>query len=435
MVEIIKEKLYYGWIIVASAFAVIFFHLSIRGSFAVFLNPMSVDLGWSTATVSLGLSLFMLCYGVTAFFAGNTSSKFGPRPVTIIHGLLLGGGIFLSSYAKVPWQFYLSYGVMGGIGAGALFAPPISMVRNWFLKDLGKALGLSTAGAGLGFMIAPIISMRLIEILSWQQAMKYFGVIVMVGVVVAALFMKASPEEIGLKPLGFEEIEKAKKTGGKDSGLSDFSLTLKQALKTRAFWILSLMWFCSNFAEYIVFSHSINYVTRDLGFDKTTATYIYSVIGACFLLMGIFAGTQVDKLSMKLKDPFKARKYVLASVYTTAIISAIFLNYLKTPGQYLIYCIMFGVPFGIYIPTVAGYVGTTFGRAHMGPIWGLTTSIGVAGGAGLGPYFGGYLRDLTGNYSLSIWVATAFFAITVILCLLVKQPKEIQNGPKSEITT
>ncbi len=159
-----KKGLFYGWIIVMTAFTVIFLHLSIRGSFAVFLKPMGKDLGWSTAKVSIGLSLFMLCYGVTAFFAGRSVDKFGPRRVMFLHGVLMGLGLILSSYAVEPWQFYLTYGIMGGIGAGALFVPPTVMVRKWFVKDMGKALGFAVSGAGLGFFVAPIASMYLIEI-------------------------------------------------------------------------------------------------------------------------------------------------------------------------------------------------------------------------------------------------------------------------------
>ncbi len=425
MSEQTKQKMFYGWIIVATAFIVIFLHLSIRGSFAVFINPMSKDLGWSTASVSLGLSIFMLFYGVTAFFAGNTVNRFGPRIIFTIHGILFGAGLFLSSMAKEPIHFYITYGVMGGIGAGALFAPPTAMVRQWFMKDLGKALGFATAGAGLGFWLAPIISMKLITILSWQDAMKIFGIVVLVGVVIAAQFTKRSPEEIGLKPYGYGEA-----TGG---GGSDDSLSLKQASKTSAFWVLLLMWFCSNFAEYIVFSHAVNYVTLDLGFDKTAATYIYSLIGFCFLIMGIFFGSVLDKYSAKLNDPFLARKKVLAICYTICTISAIWLNLgvgsMKTYVSFIIYAIVFGIPFGIYIPTVAGYVGTTFGRKYMGPIWGLTTAVGVAGGAGIGPYIGGYLRDLTGSYFVSIWISTILYAITVVLVLSVKKPtkKDIER--------
>lgn len=422
-----KKRLFYGWIVVGTAFTVIFLHLSIRGSFAVFLKPMVKDMGWSTAKVSIGLSMFMLFYGLTAFFAGRMVDKFGPRKVIFIHGLLLGLGLFLSSLTVKAWQFYLTYGLMGGIGAGALFVPPTVMVRRWFKKDMGKALGFAVSGAGLGFFVAPIASMYLIEIVSWQFAMKVFGVIIMVGVSIATIFMRGKPEDIGLKPYGYEEERMAKSN---NASSREVFWSLKEALHIPAFWTIAAMWFCSNFAEYIVFSHSVNYVVTDRGFDLKTATYIFSLVGLCFLVFGPVGGSLADKLGTKYNDEFKGRKVVITTCYIIACIASAWLAYVKTPGMYLIYALIFGIPFGTYIPSVAAYVGTTFGAKSMGAIWGLTTALGVAGGAGLGPYVGGYLRDVTGNYQTSIWLACAIYALTAFLCLSVKKPCKVTVDSK-----
>lgn len=420
-----KKGLFYGWIIVMTAFTVIFLHLSIRGSFAVFLKPMGKDLGWSTAKVSIGLSLFMLCYGVTAFFAGRSVDKFGPRRVMFLHGVLMGLGLILSSYSVEPWQFYLTYGIMGGIGAGALFVPPTVMVRKWFIKDMGKALGFAVSGAGLGFFVAPIASMYLIEIVSWQFAMKVFGLIIMLGVALATVFMRGKPEDMGLKPFGYEEAKLETHGKTKAASTAEVFWSLKEALHTPAFWTIAIMWFCSNFAEYIVFSHSVNYVVTDRGFDLKTATYIFSLVGLCFLICGPLGGSIADKLGTKYNDEFKGRKVVITSCYIIACLASAWLSHVKTPGMYLVYALIFGIPFGTYIPSVAAYVGTTFGAKSMGAIWGLTTALGVAGGAGLGPYVGGYLRDITGNYQASIWLACAVYALTAILCFAVKKPCKV----------
>lgn len=416
-----ERKSFYGWVIVATAFTVIFLHLSIRGSFAVFLKPMVKSLGWSTAAVALGLSIFMFFYGITAFFAGRMVDKYGPRWVIFIHGCLLGLGMLLSSFARLPWHFYLTYGVMGGIGAGALYVPPTAMVRKWFMKDLGRALGLAVAGAGLGFFIAPIASMYLIQSLSWQFAMKFFGIIIICGIAIATIFMRGNPEEMGLKPYGYEEMLSAQKASG--AGVA-MSWSLGEAIKTSAFWVIVIMYFCSNLAEYIVFSHAVNYVVTDRGFNLRTATFIYSIIGLCFLFFGPIGGAIADRLGAKLHNEFLGRKIVLTVAYTTVAIASAWLSFVKTPWMFVIYVFLYGIPFGVYIPSVAAYVGTTFGRAAMGTIWGLTTVFGVALGCGLGPYIGGALRDATGNYQAAIWLAFAVYVLAAIMALSVKKPQK-----------
>lgn len=418
-----EKKGFYGWVIVATAFVAIFLHLSIRGSFAVFLNPMSAELGWSTAAVSLGLSVFMFFYGITAFFAGRMVDRFGPRGVIFVHGLLLGLGMFLTSFVKVPWQFYLTYGVLGGIGAGALYVPPTAMVRKWFVKDLGRALGLATAGAGLGFAIAPVASMYLIKSLSFKIAFRIFGIIIMVGISIASLFMRGTPEEIGQLPYGAEEMAKAAGQPQPKSVATD-GWTLGAALRTSTFWTIVLMYFCSNFAEYVVFSHSVNYVVTDRGFDQVTATWIYAIIGICFLLFGPIGGSWADRMGQKLKDDFLGRKRLLVGAYLTVTVASIWLSFVKVPWMYAVFAILYGIPFGMYIPSVAAYVGSAFGRSAMGSIWGLITVFGVGLGCGLGPYIGGFLRDLTGNYQLSIWLAAVVYAAAALLAGLVRKPEK-----------
>jgi len=423
-----KQKGFYGWTIVATAFAVIFLHLSIRGSFAVFVQPMTEALGWSTTDVSIGLSLFMFFYGVTAFAAGRMVDKYGPRWIILVHGLLLGLGIYLSSLVNAPWQFYLTYGVMGGVGAGALYVPPTAMVRKWFYKDLGKATGMAVAGAGLGFFVAPIASMYLIEYMSFDFAFKMFGIIIMVGVFVAAMFMRGTPEEIGQKPYGYDEVIKKENEEAAKNKTKPIVWSLLAAIKTPAFWTIVLMYFCSNFAEYIVFSHSVNYVVSDRGFALKTATWIYALIGICFLFFGPIGGSYADKIGARLNNEFLGRKRVLIGAYIIVAIASAWLTFVDRPWMYVVYVIVYGIPFGVYIPCVAAYVGTTFGRESMGAIWGLVTVFGVAAGAGVGPYVGGLLKDLTGNYQASIWLACGIYILAAILAALVKKPESEQSS-------
>ena len=76
----------------------------------------------------------------------------------------------------------------------------------------------------------------------------------------------------------------------------------------------------------------------------------------------------------------------------------------------------------MYIPTVAGYVGVILGRKEMPPAWGLISLVGMAGGAGLGPYVAGALRDATGSYFVAIWISVIFYLVACFFVNIVKQP-------------
>ena len=426
----IQTKKFSGWSVTIAAMVIVFCHMTIRGSFATLINGMVAATGWSTGAVSAGSSLFMVMYGLFAFFVGTYIGKLGSRKTYTLHGIIMGVGLFLCSYSKEPWQYWLFYGVIAGIGSGAFWAPVTSMVRQWFMDKLGLAMGLTTAAAGAAMAAGPLLSMLLISKLSWQIMMRVFGVILLVGICIAAQFTIMKPEDAGQKPLGYDNFMAKMAAAGGGQKKDEFYVPFKWATKHKAFWMLALLWFFSNFAEFIVFSHAINYVTKDLGYAKGPATYIYCMIGLLFIVSAIGTGGYVDKLTKKLGDPMKARKKTLTFSYISCAIMAAWLNYIvrltanggASMWAFAVYAVVYGFVYGIYIPTVAGFVGVTFGRKEMPACWGMISLIGMAGGAGLGPYIAGALRDATGSYFVAIWLATAFYVVAAVFVNIVQQP-------------
>lgn len=424
-----SNKNFMGWSVLASAMLMIFLHMMIRGSFATLIQGMVQSTGWSTGTVSVGNSIFMVMYGLFAFFIGTYISKFGCRLTYSLHGTVMGLGLIICSFSTEPWQYWASF-ALAGIGSGAFWAPTTSMVRQWFMDKLGLAMGLATGASGMSMFLGPLVSMLVIANMSWQVMMRVYGIVMIVGICIFAQWSRMKPEDVGQKPLGYEAFMARLNANAGGKKVDEFYVPFKWAVKHAVFWTLAILWFCSNFAEFIVFSHAINYVTLDLGYDKMTATYIYCILGLVFTFFAISIGGFVDKMARKSGDPMKARKKVLTCAYLIAALAALWLNYgvrLTANGgtsywAFLIYIIVFAAAFGSYIPNVAGLVGLTLGRKEMPPAWGLITLIGMAGGAGLGPYIGGAIRDATGSYFVSIWLSTIFYLLCCILVNVVKQP-------------
>lgn len=423
-----ESKKFAGWQVVVAAMMIVFLHMMIRGSFATLIQGMVASTGWSTAVVSGGSSLFMVMYGLFAFIVGTYINKLGCRLTYSLHGIIMGAGLLACSFSQEPWQYCLCFAIIG-IGSGAFWAPITSMVRQWFIDKLGLAMGLTTAASGAAMFLGPLISMLIISKLSWQIMMQVFGAVLIVFIVIAAQFTVMKPEEVGQKPLGYDNFM-AKLNTGSGPKKEEFYVPFKWAVRHKVFWVLSILWFCSNFAEFIVFAHAINYVTKDLHYSKIAATYIYCVIGFLFTIFAVTIGGITDKMSKKSGDPMKARRSALTVAYLVSAIASLWLNYgvrLTANGgtshwAFIVYAVIFGIGFGCYIPTVASLVGLTVGRKEMPPTWGLISLIGMAGGAGLGPYIAGALRDLTGSYFTSIWLSTIFYSLACILVNVVKQP-------------
>ena len=119
-----------GWGVTAAAVIIVLCHMMVRGSFATLIQGMVASTGWSTGVVSLGSSIFMVFYGLFAFLTGTYIGKLGCKKTYLLHGCIMAIGLFLCSFATEPWQYWLFYGVIGGIGSGAFWAPVTSMVAS-----------------------------------------------------------------------------------------------------------------------------------------------------------------------------------------------------------------------------------------------------------------------------------------------------------------
>ena len=183
----------YRWVIVAAGALMTCVAIGAMFSLAVFLEPMSVQSGWSRAGISSAMTLDFLVMGVAGFGWGAISDRFGPRIVVLAGAILLGLGLVAASRAPSLILFQLSYGVLVGLAAGAFFAPMIAAVTTWF--DSGRALAVSLVSAGMGvapMTISPFAGW-LISTYDWRTAMAVIGILAWALLIPAALFVRSAP--------------------------------------------------------------------------------------------------------------------------------------------------------------------------------------------------------------------------------------------------
>ena len=149
--------LFYGWVVVAASATVIAVAMGALFSLGVFLKPIEDGMGWSRSEISIVALLNWLAMGLGSFVWGALSDRVGGRAVTVAGGFLLGLGLVLSSQVTVLAWFYVTFGVMVGFAVGAFYAPLSATASRWFTSRRGLALGVVSAGIGLGtFVIAPL---------------------------------------------------------------------------------------------------------------------------------------------------------------------------------------------------------------------------------------------------------------------------------------
>src|SRR3712207_4861508 len=170
-------------------------------AWSVFRVPLSSAYGTGVSAVNTTFSIAILSLGFAAFFGGLWMNKSGPRIVALSAGVLYGAGIFLASFAQPSlWILYLTYGLMAGIGIGLGYIVPVATLIKWFPDKRGFITGIAVAGFGGGAFVTAFVARGLVASSGPFSAFAILGIIYLVMVVGAALFMRNPPE--GYRPPG-----------------------------------------------------------------------------------------------------------------------------------------------------------------------------------------------------------------------------------------
>lgn len=451
----------YGWSVVFASWLAVFCLFGYRATFAILKGPMAITLGWSTAQVTLGYSLMMVFYAITAYFSGLMLDKWGTKPVYAVAAIFGCLGFILTAMIHVQLAYLFTFGFLGGVATGMLWVTSTVSVRKWYVgKTYATMWGFAFAGGPMAqFVLAQVVKPTLsasqakldeavkallpngatlapkelakavVEKLhdpavlalpqvkdalaglehAWRYQMTILGVIVFFALVVAVLMAKKTPEQYNLKPFGALPA-----AGGAAPAEVDWSTG--EAFSRYAIWGAILTFLTSMMGEFLIWTQVVSYWTQDVGYTLKKATNIYALIG----LVGIFSmpimGKVADKVVQAVGLETKGRKIMLMIGPSTGVVACLLL--LASPSAEMfayIACFIFAIYWAIVPGGVVGYTGAIYGRKTLGKIWGLATMIVMGVGPFLGSYVGGLLKDVSGKYTYSIWFALGSFAVSIVL--------------------
>ena len=196
---------YDSCVIVAACFMIQAVGVGTLVTYGVFFNPLVSDLGWSRAAVSGASSLAFFLSGVSAIVIGRLNDLYGPRNLMRIAAILMGVGVMLMSQVAEMWHLYVFYGIIFGIGLGAIDVIALTTTARWFLHSRGFMTGMVKVGTGAGQFLIPFLASLLIAAYGWRQAYLDIGAAVMVILFCIAQLLKRDPTSGNLpkKPVCF----------------------------------------------------------------------------------------------------------------------------------------------------------------------------------------------------------------------------------------
>jgi OFA family oxalate/formate antiporter-like MFS transporter len=395
-------------VIIAIAGVVMQVALGAVYAWSVFRDPLTQQYGASVTAVNFAFSITILTLGFAAFAGGLWMARSGPRIVALIAGVLYGLGVFLASFADNSLTLlYLTYGLIAGAGIGLGYIVPVATLIKWFPDKRGFITGIAVAGFGGGAFVTAFVAKALVASSGVFSAFSILGIIYLVMVVGAALFMKNPPE--GWKPEGWEPDTSE---SGDRSGV-DYDLG--GALKTWQWFALWALLFLNVTAGISIITEAAPMAETISGVSATVAVGLVSIISVGNALGRFFWAWLSDAIG---------RKWVFFVMFLLQAVLFLLLPILGAAAYILLAVIAFIIVscYGGGFGTMPAFTADYFGSANVGKVYGLLLTAWSFGGV-LGPLLISRVIDVTDSYTLAFYILAAIMLGSAVVAFIVRPPK------------
>ena len=381
----------YGWVIVAAGALMTCVSMGSMFSLAVFLQPISVDTGWTRTGISTAMTVDFLAMGFAAFAWGALSDRFGTRIIVLMGSLLLGLGLVLASRASTLIEFQLMFGLVVGVAAGAFYAPLMAVASGWFEHNRSLAVALVSAGMGVAPLTVAPFARWLITNYDWRPAMLVVGVTAWILMVPAALLIRRPPVVLDVNPPapGVATPVAAR--------APEPRMSAGEALRTPQFAALALAHFACCAAHSGPIFHMVAFAIG-CGLPAMVAVSVYSLAGLSGLGGRLLLGVLADRLG--------AKPVLVAGLMVQAMGAGAYL-FVRELSELYALSVVFGIAYGGVMPLYAILARDYFGAHIMGTVFGAISAVASLGMA-FGPWAGGWVFDTYASYS---WLYVGSFSV------------------------
>ena len=373
---------------------VVMVSMGIRHGFGLWLQPVTMERGWTRETFSFAIAIQNISWGIAGPAAGMVADRFGAFKVLVIGGLLYALGLVAMALASTGPAFTAGAGVVIGMAqAGTTYAIVYGVIgRNIPADRRSWAMGVAAAAGSFGqFLMVPVENW-LIGHMGWQQAL-----FVLAGVALLIL-----PLAVGLKE---------KQAVGTHSHHQSIGSALREAFGYRSFQLLMLGYFVCGFQVVFIGVHMPSYL-KDHGLSPQVATYALALIG----LFNVFGTYTAGSLGQRFP-----KRFLLSGIYALRSLAiVIFLGVPLTPLSVYVFAAVMGFLWLSTVPPTNAVLAQIFGVQHMSMLGGFVF-LSHQVGSFLGVWLGGKLYDATGSYDIVWWLAVGLGVMAALVNLPVRE--------------
>ena len=375
--------------------AIVALSMGIRHGFGLWLQPITMERGWTRETFAFALAVQNLAWGIAGPFAGALADRFGAFKVLLGSALMYAAGLIRMAPAATGLAFTGSAGILIGVAqAGCTYAVIYGVIsRNVPANRRSWAMGVTAAAGSFGqFLMVPVVSW-LISTFGWQEALFILGIAV----------LAIMPLAFGLK----EPARDAEAHGEHQSILQ----AVREAFGYRSFQLLMAGYFVCGFQVVFIGVHLPSYL-KDHGMTPQVATVALALIGL-FNVIGTYAAGSLGQHFPK--------RYILSAIYILrSVVIVAFLAAPLTPWSVYVFAATMGVLWLSTVPPTNAMVAQMFGLRHFSMLGGFVF-LSHQLGSFLGAWLGGTLYDATGSYNIVWWIAVALGVFAALINLPVRE--------------
>jgi len=382
--------------------------MGIRHGFGLWLQPITVERGWTRETFAFALAVQNMAWGLAGPVAGMFADRFGAFRVLIVGSLLYSLGLVLMAVSTSGLAFTGSAGILIGMAqAGTTYAVVYGVIgRNVAPERRSWAMGVAAAAGSFGqFMMVPVES-GLIGSIGWQMALFALG----------ALALAIIPLSLGLREPASATVPRA--------GQQSIGHALREAFGYASFNWLMAGYFVCGFQVVFIGVHLPSYL-KDQGLGPEVATTALALIG----LFNVFGTYGAGALGQRLP-----RKWILSTIYALRSVSIVlFLWAPLTPTSVYLFSSVMGLLWLSTVPPTNAVIAQIFGVQYLSMLGGFVF-LSHQVGSFLGVWMGGLLYDATGGYDLVWWIAVALGVFAALANVPVRDAPIARLAPRVSST-
>ena len=291
--RLVGGRVHYAWIIAGVTFLILLTAAAIRATPGVLIVPLEQAFGWSRATISFAVSVNLLLYGLCGPFAASLMERFGVRRVTLLSLCAVTVGVALTTVMRSPWQLVLLWGVVVGIGTGAMAMVLAATIANrWFVARRGLVIGILTASTATGQLLFLPLLAAVVQRTGWRAAALVVTGVALLLVPIVMIFMRDQPRDLGLRAFGDtpEAVSPARPATRPAGAIA----ALVEGSRSRDFWLLAGSFFiCGLSTNGLIGTHLIP-ASMDHGIPAVTAAGLLAAMGVFDLIGTTVSGWLSD---------------------------------------------------------------------------------------------------------------------------------------------